>query len=526
MKKIELLCTALAVFAMASCSPQSEPEVTPASTFSLYASQLAADESRVTISPDDNGVYTRVAWEQNDAIAVRSAGGNTYEVSAQEAGTTNVRFSGEGAPADVDSYYAIYPATYKISEQNTFSVNYATQTGGDDSTAALLVGNVENATKENIAIDFHPVNALLHVTVSGVSSLSSAKLCRTDNGSFITAFTYDIENDEVVTTATGESITVTNPDPNGFFIAVPGDLDLSAGYTIVYTSGANEVMAKAYAGKTFAKGTTTTVTAAWSQPSVTVGAKSSYSFYDLGNSSAANSCDNATIYFDANPSGVDCSSSFQGIQIAEVSDVGFVFNGTTYKHSEGTVTWPEGTKTFKMNNISGLAWGSHTVTAFIETKHNGKIESSKTIYITGLPYTLNPANDDNWEEDENVVWDKDGVVELGNDFYNSWSGGEASITKSDFKLPANLNVVVNCQGTVNGSAVWLGQTTTFTLKISGNSIYSKTSTTKSNESVSIETGDLATTMTVSNPSVMCHNSRGTSLAATRISSLTIDYGNK
>ena len=129
----------------------------------------------------------------------------------------------------------------------------------------------------------------------------------------------------------------------------------------------------------------------------------------------------------------------------------------------------------------------------------------------------------------NVKWDTDGSVRIG---YNlsSWTAStKTDITKS-FNLPADVNVIINCSGNAagSGSKGWITDSrinTTFTLSVSGNSVYSYTTTDGSTEQ-SYSASNKSATMTSASPTIKCHNSYSTATGCTKIKSMTITYGNK
>ena len=251
---------------------------------------------------------------------------------------------------------------------------------------------------------------------------------------------------------------------------------------------------------------------------VTSNAFTSYTKYAAGSASAANSCNAETIY--------DVTS-------ANVSIADAILNNSNYSSIKSGYTYKlDGSEQTSVNVIN-QSWGQHTVTASYTFDGVAK-EGTKVCHITGLPYTLNPSANDSvspWvtNDNGNVKWDTDGSVRIG---YNlsSWTAStQTDITKS-FNLPADVNVIINCSGNAagSGSKGWITDSrinTTFTLSVSGNSVYSYTTTDGSTEQ-SYSASNKSATMTSASPTIKCHNSYSTATGCTKIKSMTITYGNK
>ena len=509
MKKFTILCAAVA--ALVGCSKESTHIDNVATSNVTMVASIDVESTRVTVGGD---AFTDVKWVEGDRVQLTSVAGASLMLSALEGGDTNVRFSGDGeVVADVDTYYAIYPAVEIANGVATVDI---TEQSGQD--VAVLASKAVDMPKESIAMSFKPVNSLLHVAVSGVDVLSKAEFMAYDQSMLPQGFTYTFESDATQNYGGVASYTVEAPSTDGFFFSLPADLNLSNGYVVRLTDASGNVCTKAYNGKVFERGTTTRVDISWSQPTVSLGAKTSYSYYLLNQPATANSCANNVIYFSG-----DCSSTYSGIQNVYVSEVGFIVDGTTYSSTNGAVTWNKSSKSFSMSNITVGEWRGYNVEAYIVTAEHGTIKSSSTLYITGLPYNLSvAANDGTWAESGNIAWNSSSAVRLGYNLSNWFASGTASIKKSDFKLPTNVNVSVECTGKTSGTSA---QTTTFTIKVSDSAIFSKTSA-KSTSPAAFTMSPTTCTMNSSNATIECHNSRGTSQAASYVNSLFIGYANR
>lgn len=503
MKKLFISFAALA--AMVGCSEVDEQSVNVDAKQSIALSaSIAVDDTRVTVEGE---TFTDVKWEQGDAIKLESVAGVDAMLNATAAGDTDIRFSGEGEfVADVDTYYAVYPATDIVDATVTF--DYAMQSGDD---VAVLVAKREGASKDDLQMSFKPVNALLHVAVSGVESLTKAEFSAFDGSAIASTFVYDFAADATTMSGSADALVVENPAADGFFFRLPADLDMTNGYVVTLVDGAGNICSKAYNGKTFARGTTTRVEIAWSTPVVTLAVpKTSYSYYAAGDSATANSCANNVIYFDG-------ASTYANIQNAMVAEAGFIVDGKEYAATIDTAS-----KSFSMGNVTVSSWGAKSVEAYVKTRDGRTIKSApETVHITGLPYTLNvTANDGNWKEEGYVNWNKSSAVRLG----KNQLGGDAYIENSNFKLPENVNVVINSKGNVNGTGSWLKVENTVSISVSGSDIFSKTQ--KGNSTVDYTCENKACVMMASNAAVKINSSYNLEQAQVSIKSLTVTYGNK
>lgn len=381
-----------AVAAFAGCSKSVEPAVDMNEVVEINLSaSIAEDDTRVSISGEK---FTDVSWESGDVIRVWSNKGTEANLTAQSAGKSNVHFKGTAeAVADVDTYYGVHPqsaimyGTITVGD-SYIDVNYAEQSGGVDRNAVLLAGMATEVSPYDINMEFKPVNALLHVSATGVATIAKAELMSLDGAQIPASYRYSYESntcehlDNMVS-----SIVVNNPSSSEFFISLPANLDLAGGYVVRLTDGSGNTCSKAYAGKQFVQGTTSRVAFEWSTPTVTLGAKTSYSYYVAGDATSANKCPNNAIYFVTGINDEPCSSSYAGVQDAMISDVGYRLGSVDYTYSAGQISWDKSNNTFVFNEqpTYNVLWGEQNdVRAFIIV--DGKrYYSSNNLWITGLP---------------------------------------------------------------------------------------------------------------------------------------------
>lgn len=410
MKRLFFMMAAVA--AMVGCSKESNDttNVESKTMFTMNAS-IVTDDTRVTV---DGNNFTDVKWEQGDVVALSSVGGASATLVAETGGDTDVRFVGEGsATADADTYYAIYPAT--TITDGVANVELASQSG-DDKDSAVLVAKAEGTKGVAIDMAFKPANALLHVAVSGVSSLSKAEFVAFDGTMLPQGFDYLFASETTQRYGEVAAYTIENPSKDGFFFSLPADLNMANGYVVRLTDVSGNVCSKAYNAKIFEKATTTRVNIEWSQPTVTLGAKTSYSYYLAGQPSIANSCANTDVFFVTGKSGESCASSYAGVQDAMISDLGYEVDGTTYTYSAGQVSWDKAANTFCINETPSYstAWGEKSdIKAFVVV-NDKKYYSTNNVWLTGLPYSYNFVNG-SLDAYRSAGWSTNGKLRVSNE---------------------------------------------------------------------------------------------------------------
>lgn len=445
MKRFYVLFAAAAALVGCSVEGDNMPSINVEAKDKFTLMANIADDTRVAITGDK---FTEVSWLAGDAVKLSSDAGTSATLYAESAGKS-VRFVGEGeAKADVDNYYAVYgrSGSYSLSG-GVVTLNYAEQYGGAASAAALLVGKAEGVSAADLSMSFSPANALLRVSVSGVSVISKAEFYALDGSSFATSYSYNIATDEVSHTATGSLIEVNAPSASGFFVALPADLDMP-NYVVRLTDANGNVCTKAYAAKTFAKGTTTRVDFEWTTPTVKLGAKSSYTYFnDYGDDTSANSesflADPAKIFFTKGVNNESCASTYAGVQDAVIEDLGYEIDGVDLSYSAGKVSWDKAANNFVLNAEPSYNrdWGRKTnIKAYIKVG-GVKMYSTNVLWITGLPHRSN------WfSSDDRTGWSTTGTTSFDSGYgfrtlyYYLGSAETGEIYSPSVALPSNTNV--------------------------------------------------------------------------------------
>ena len=416
-----------AMAAVVGCAKEQLPANVEAKSDVNIVASISVDDTRVTVEGEK---FTDVKWEMGDAISLTSVAGVATTLNAMESGDTDVRFTGEGVlVADVDTYYAVYPAT--TIEAGVVSFDLATQSGDD---AAILVAQAENAQRGAIDMNFTPANSLLHVAVSGVETLAKAEFKAYNGEAVPSVFTYNFVDGTYAATKGVEALVVENPAVEGFFFSLPADLDMTDGYVVSLTDAQGNVCSKAYNGKTFAKGTTTRVDIAWSLPVVTLDAKTSYSYYTAGDAATANACANNAIYFGA--------STYANIQNAMVAEAGFIVDGQEYVATIDTAS-----KSFSLDSVTVSSWGAKSVEAYIKTKDGAMYKSAaQTVQITGLPYYAD------WRARDYSDWKLVDVSD-GGAYLQVMSDKLGCIISPVFNVPANISVTSAIAASTNATSL-------------------------------------------------------------------------
>ena len=406
MRKIFIALAAVA--AVVGCSKENTPaDVVAKNNFTLNAS-IITDDTRVVVGGEK---FTEVSWEVGDKIRLESDNGYNGDLTATASGRTDIRFEGTESPkATVDTYYAVYPSSNINDATVTF---YLDNQPGDD--VAALVAKTEDAISSDIKMTFKPVNTLLHVKVNGVGSLSKAEFMSYTGKTLPESFTYDYTNDTITHNDSRASYEVTNFSADGFFFSLPADLDMSEGYVVRLTDISGNVCTKAYEGKSFKRGTTTCVEIDFVVPTVTLGAKTSYSYYLAGDSATANKCANTDIFFVEGKNGESCASSYAGVQDAMITDLGYEVDGATYTYSAGQVSWDKATNTFCVisnpDTTYSTSWGEKTgIKAFVEVEGK-KVYSTNNLWLTGLPYGYD-FEDGSLDAYRNAGWTLNGTLNM------------------------------------------------------------------------------------------------------------------
>ena len=478
MKKIFFALIALA--ALVGCNTNVMEEVATTPQYLTTSFEVDLDGDTRAFDGDLNW-----SWESTDEIAAfQFAGEQTVnKLTLKE----NGKFGTEEfkyATTDSSTFVFVYP--FAAYDAETQDVGYV-QTGVWTPT---LVGIVENATVNSIgSVEMTHMSAAFEIRVwdegrQARKTISAATITSTD----------DFCDD---TTATVEGL---NTDTVVFNIA-EGDF----AFNLILTATDGSTYTVAVPAKNFVNGKRTILNVEWKYPPT-----ASYTVYSSYNSNDGSVSKN---------NGVDGRSIYvKNVAIQHyVSDAATLTLKRTYNGSAlDDVALTVGQEW----SANSLALGTYTFQLVLTDGDYTWSTPVSSIYVTGLPYTLNiKANDswNPWKEEGYVNWDTSSAVRLG---YYQW--GDAAYIQKSFYLPADTGVKINSTGTVCGSGSWIKVNTTFTISVSGKDAYSVKST-NGNSTQNYTASNKTATMTSGNPTVKCNSSYNLEQACVHIKSLTIQY---
>ena len=496
MKKIFFAIIALAAFVGCNTEVMEEVATTP---------QYLTTSFEVDLNGESRAFNEKLewSWTKDDQIAAYQVAGDKKVniLSLKE----NGKFGTEQfayVPDVTADFVFVYPVEALNADK---SLGYV-QTGVWTPT---LVGIVENATVNNIGrVDMTHMSAAFEIrvwdegrqarkTIKAATITSELDFC---DGN--TATVSDINSDTVV-----------------FNIA---DGDFAFNLTLTATDGATYTVA--VPAKNFENGQRTILNVEWKYPPT-----ASYTVYSSYNSNDGSVSKN---------NGVDGRSIYvKNVAIQHyVSDAATLTLKRTYNGSAlDDVALIVGQE-WSANN---LALGTYTFQLVLTDGDYTWSTPVSSIYVTGLPYTLNPAANDDWNawsEVENVKWnnaDRGTAVRIGYAFGTNFNTGESYIQKTFF-VPENTTVVAKASGEVCGSGyTFVGViTTTYTYSVSGTTVGSDSQAgTESGSWYNKKYGEAYKNfsyskeiiMTKDNPVVKHHNSNSTNKACTYVKSSQILY---
>ncbi len=357
--------------------------------FELTATTLSEEESRAGFT---DGNKTQTVWHKGDQVKLTSEAGASALLTNELEQGDNAFFRGTGtAAAEIDTYYAVYPASENLSNEGVVTLDFAKQDGTEKS-AIKAAGWCEGVTKNEIEMSFKPINALLYVTVSNLPAgytIYEVKFTDLDNN-LPPKQTYNIATGAYTNEATDADYYSISTSATSFFISLPAGYNPATGYVLTVKAkdgaGAEQCTVGAFgANGGFKAGTTSRVTFDWTKNSITsVGPITSYDLY-LARNSAANAENSGQIVY--------CDQYFpttynmQNTLISKnfITSVGYTYDGGEF---DCGAWWDKTNKQFHFeSNLADQAKQAHSVVAWLKTKHNDYIVAYKTLHVTGIPYT-------------------------------------------------------------------------------------------------------------------------------------------
>lgn len=361
--------------------------------FELSATTHSEVEEEVRAGFTD-AAKTVTVWHTGDQVRlVSEAGASAVLTNELEQGNT-AYFRGTGeAAAEIDTYYAVYPATETISNQGVVTLDFTAQNGQEKS-AIKAAGWCESVAKSEIMMAFKPINSLLYVTVSNLpAGYTIQKVKFTDLDNLLPAKqSYNLSTGAYALGSATEAYYEITTSESAFFISLPAGYTPITGYalTVTASNGSQSLSSVGGFGANggFKAGSTSRVNFDWNKNSIaSIGPKTSYDHYQNNDSRMNASNSGQTVYCSA-----DYASTYvmQNTLISKgfISAVGYTYDGTEYSSANGSMIWDTANKRFYLgSNVEGQSKAAHSLTVWMRTKHGDNIVAHKTLHVTGIPYT-------------------------------------------------------------------------------------------------------------------------------------------
>lgn len=419
--------------------------------------------------------------------------GNTPSAAVSADGSSEITILPPSqATAFAAGTYYIVSAPVQITGFNmTFTCDGATYSLGSGSTFGGEAGKIYSLGKIDL-VNTPRANAV-HVYNQGV--LMGTKLSLSNAPVEGKEWTAVVKNSSGVTVRTLQGIgNLTSTEEDAAWPYLP-----QGGYTVEYSFESSN-------GKRFTKSFSFNVI---EKPVFTVStyAYTSFSYYK-GDGVAkdiymANSLDNMTIY--------EPRITINGIDSKILTNDNYIFTPESNLTS-GLIGRNVGVfsyNTYKVNNLT-----SYSITGKV-TFDGVSASSNKTVYITGLPYSVAPPTQSDWTGS---------AKSWGSDYVRLH---QHTITKT-FYSPENVNVEVTHSVYLYKSRAWGSGTPTYKLQCSGNTI-AQVSASSGGSSVT-DNKSYDGILASSNPTISCVNSAGSDDSwltgegsNTRINSITVEY---
>lgn len=398
---------------------------------------------------------TITVWHKGDQVRlVSEAGASAVLTNEWEQGNTAF-FRGTGeAAAQIDTYYAVYPATETISNQGVVTLNFTAQNGQEKS-AIKAAGWCESVSKGEIKMAFKPINSLLYVTVSNLpAGYTIQKVKFTDLDNLLPAKqSYNLSTGAYALSSATEAYYEVTTSQSTFFISLPAGYTPLTGYALTVTaSNGSETLSSVGGFGTnggFKAGSTSRVNFDWNKNSIaSIGPKTSYDHY-LNNDSRMNAANSGqTVYCSA-----DYASTYvmQNTLISKgfISAVGYTYDGTELSSGDGSVIWDTTNKRFYLDSdATGESKAAHSLTVWMRTKHGDQIVAHKTLHVTGIPYTspdcrsTDITNAPGWQKTGDAQYWRDRGWQTSY-YYNYLFGSKkksGSLFSPTFYTPGSVNV--------------------------------------------------------------------------------------
>lgn len=463
MKSIYTLFAAAAAM-LAGCSETDTDNIGAPETNMIDVAISASGGGETRVSYDDRSML----WQSGDevAVVVASQSAMTSTLTASTGGSSSTMLKGRiPQPADIDDYYAVYPAdavTAASDNGKIVTVTIPEQQG--DTTKPILTAKCEQSGVADIAMTFTPATAILDITVS--RPVISVKFEACDGEGVAGEFLYDISQGKLHDRKFDKKIIeyLGGAGQTRIRMLVP-PLSFSDGYKLTLTDTEGHTMVQSFgyhSSLSLAPGKAYPVNIDFVPISIDMGQlETTYSNYIARDLTAANDFSKRLTISGA-------GATIAGASSTMIEEVGYYFGEE--KHPLGN-----NTKSFAIPDIEVASQGNYTVQAYAIINGTEYRSTAQTCIVTGLPINGTPKSGE-WEHSSGTAYVNfhDTYVRIG-----SYNG---TVTPTDdqwlsrsFNIPGNIDVSTQTYFKIRTYHGLATRHMTATVKLSGATLFTQAS---------------------------------------------------
>ena len=451
-------------------------------------------------------------WQSGDMVAifVASQSGMTSTLTASTGGSSSTILTGQiPRPADIDDYYAAYPADAVVStSDNGRIVTLSIPSTQGTTTAPLLTAKCEQSAASDLAMTFTPATAILDITVSQPVISVLFEAC--DGIAVAGDFSYDISKGSVYDKSSLSATSIEYLGGSGqtrIKMLVPG-LALNQGYKLTLTDTAGNKMVQSYgyrSGTALTAGKAYPVNIEFVPVAIEVGAlQTTYSKYVAGDITAANDfAKRLTI------TGADVTIA--GASSTMIEEAGYYIGEEKHELTSGV-------KSFAIPDIEEVAQGSYNICAYAVINGQEYRSATQECIVTGLPINGTPQSGE-WTHSSGLAYVKfnDTYVRMGkNATSDQW------LSKS-FNIPGDINVSTTTYFKVRTYKLLITYKSSITAKLSDVTLFTQDSPSNNKTEDQNHTISKDGTLTAASPVFRIDNTGGRSDSYADIYTVDITY---
>lgn len=411
-------------------------------------SASGSDETRV--SYDDRTML----WQSGDevAVVVASQSAMTSTITASTGGSASTLLTGRiPQPADIDDYYAVYPAdavTAASDNGKIVSVTIPEQQG--DTTKPILTAKCEQSSVDNLAMTFYPATAILDINVS--QPVINVKFESCDGKGVAGEFQYDISQEaahDMKFDKTAIEYLGGSGQTRIRMLVPPQSFDI--GYKLTLTDAGGRTMVQSFgyhSSLSLESGKAYPVNINFVPISIDMGElKTTYSDYIARDLTAANDFSKRLTISGA-------GATIAGASSTMIEEVGYYFG-----EEKRPLPLGQQPKSFVIPDIEVTSQGSYSVQAYAIISGREYRSAAQECIVTGLPLQSTPPTQAlGWTEGSwNTSW-QDDYVQIG----GVSGSGECSITYG-FHIPNTIDVSAYNKYEATGLGTLIRTTYTFSV---------------------------------------------------------------